>query len=144
MTTGRDTDEAAPLLHRSRLSPIWAIPIMALLIAGWLAYTAWSERGPIITIVFRTGDGLEAGKTKVKHNDVELGTVDSVALSSDLSHVIVTARMSKAAARFLDAGTRFWVVRPRVSLSSLSGLETLVSGAYVEMDPGAGVPTRRF
>ncbi len=134
----------ADLRRRWRFSPIWAIPLVALLIAGWLAYTTLSGHGPTITISFLTGVGLEAGKTRVKHNDVELGAVDKVELTPDLSHVIVTASMNKMAAAHLNAGTRFWVVRPRVSLSNLSGLETLLSGAYIEMDPGEGEAARDF
>ncbi|HXQ52566.1 MAG TPA: MlaD family protein [Stellaceae bacterium] len=136
---------ALPVMRaRHRLSPIWAIPLVAFIIAGWLAYTTVSERGPTITLNFRTGEGLEAGKTRVKHNDVELGVVDKIELSPDFSHVVVTASMNKAATPHLTAGTRFWVVRPRISLSSFSGLETLVSGAYLEMDPGVGAAAREF
>ncbi|HUK57742.1 MAG TPA: MlaD family protein [Stellaceae bacterium] len=140
----RETLPRAALHLRRRLSPIWAIPFVAVLIAAWLAYTTISARGPSITISFRTGVGIEAGKTRVKHNDVELGVVDRVELTPDLSHVIVTASMNKTAAAHLNAGTRFWVVRPRVSLSNLSGLETLLSGAYIEMDPGEGEQARDF
>jgi paraquat-inducible protein B len=138
-------EPATPELHtRWRISPIWAIPIVALGIALWLAYTTLNSRGPEITITFRTGEGLEAGKTKVKHNDVELGTVNKVELSPDLTQVIAIASMSKAAAAHLQSGTRFWVVRPRLSLSNFSGLETLVSGSYIEMDPGPGDPAFSF
>ncbi len=134
----------AELRRRWRFSPIWAIPVVALLVALWLAYTTLSAHGPTVTIVFRTGEGLEAGKTRVKHNDVELGVVDKIELTPDLSHVIVTASMNKMAAAHLNAGTRFWVVRPRVSLSNFSGLETLLSGAYIEMDPGEGEGASEF
>ena len=138
-------EPATPELHtRWRISPVWAIPIVALGVAIWLAYTTLSARGPEITITFRTGEGLEAGKTKVKHNDVELGTVNKVELSPDLTQVIATASMNKAAAEHLKSGTRFWVVRPRLSLSNFSGLETLVSGSYIEMDPGPGDPALSF
>jgi len=138
-------EPAAPELRtRWHISPIWAIPIVALAVAIWLAYTTLNARGPDITISFRTGEGLEAGKTQVKHNDVELGTVNKIELSPDLSHVIVTASMSKTATAHLNAGTRFWVVRPRLSLSNFSGLETLVSGSYIEMDPGPGDPAYSF
>jgi len=136
---------AEPVLRsRRRLSPVWAIPIVAGLVAGWLGYTTFAERGPTIQISFRTGEGLEAGKTRVKHNDVELGIVQKVELSDDLQHVIVTAEMHKQATSFLSNNTRFWVVRPRLSLSNFSGLETLVSGAYVEMEPGKGEPAHSF
>ena len=141
----RGDDLALPVTRSRRtLSPIWAIPIVALIIAGWLGYTTLSQRGPEITITFRSGEGLEAGKTRVKHNDVELGVVKKVELSPDFAHVVVTASMNQSAAPHLSAGTRFWVVRPRVSLSSFSGLETLVSGAYIEMDAGEGAARARL
>ena len=130
--------------RRLRVSPVWAIPIVALVVAAWLGFVTFAEHGPRIVITFRTGEGLEAGKTRVKHNDVELGIVDKVELSPDLSHVIVTASMNRSATAHLASGTRFWVVRPRISLGNLSGLETLVSGAYVEMDPGEGDAERNF
>ncbi len=138
-------DLAAPVLQRRRrLSPVWAVPIVALLAAGWLAYVTFAEKGPTITISFRTGQGLEAGKTRIKHNDVELGMISKIDLAPDFSHVVVTAVMNRAAATHLNAGTRFWVVRPRIGLGSLSGLETLVSGVYVEMDPGTGEANDAF
>jgi paraquat-inducible protein B len=139
-------DFPRPEVHtpRMRLSPIWAIPIVAVLVVSWLAYQALSQRGPTITITFQSGAGLEAAKTRVKHNDVDVGVVEKVALSPDLKNVIVTARMDRNASQFLNEHTRFWVVRPRLSLSNLSGLETLFSGSYIEMDPGDGAPTREF
>ncbi|HYM02013.1 MAG TPA: MlaD family protein [Stellaceae bacterium] len=150
MTSIPPTEPEAPPLavpeirRRRHLSPIWAIPVVAMLIAAWLAYTTYRETGPTITITFETAAGLEAGKTRIKHSNVELGVVEAVDLTADLSHVTVTARMNKTAARHLTEGTRFWIVRPRLSLSNFSGIETLVSGAYVEMDPGEGAPARAF
>lgn len=134
---GSDDPPAPVLRSRRPISPIWAIPIVAFIIAIWLVYKTHSETGQTIQISFLTGEGLEAGKTRIKHNSVELGIVDKVELSSDLKTVVVTATMRKMADRFLDAAT-FWVVRPRISVSSLSGLETLLSDKYIEMDPGEG------
>jgi paraquat-inducible protein B len=130
--------------HGRRLSPIWAFPIVAALVGIWLAYTTFSEKGPTITIDFKTAAGLEAGKTRVKYRDIELGVVDRIEPSPDLSHVVVSAKMNKEAEGHLTDKTQFWVVRPRLSLSGLSGLETLVSGAYIEMDPDEGKPTHKF
>src|SRR5260221_4672352 len=136
---------AKPEIKRGRrLSPIWAFPIVAALVGIWLAYTTFSERGPTITIEFKTAAGLEAGKTQLKYRDIELGTVDRIEPSPDLSHVVVSAKMNKQAEGHLTDNTQFWVVRPRLGLSGLSGLETLVSGAYIEMDPDEGKPTRKF
>ena len=135
---------AEPETHRRRFSPIWALPVVALIIAAWLGYTTFAERGPTITITFTTAAGLEPGKTHIKYHDIELGVVEHVDPTPDLKHVIVTAQMSKIAAPHLKDGNQFWVVRPRFSLTSFSGLETLVSGAYIEMDPGGGNPARDF
>jgi paraquat-inducible protein B len=132
-----------PQIRRSGLSVIWILPIVALLIAAWIGYTTLAERGPTVTITFRTATGLEAGKTQIKHNDVELGMVKRVDPTPDLEHVVVTAQMNKLAAPHLNDGTKFWVVRPRFSLTNLSGLQTLVSGSFIEMDPGRGTTAER-
>ena len=131
--------------RRRRFSIVWIIPIVVILIGGWLAYTTIAEKGPTITIDFKTAEGLEAGKTKVKFKEVEIGLVESVTIKPDLSGVVVTASFSKEVEPHLTAATRFWVVRPRFGAGGVSGLGTLVSGAYVEMDPGGkGAATREF
>src|SRR5262249_6643657 len=117
--------------QRRRISPFWAFPIIAALVGVWLAWLTLSEKGPPIEITLQPAAGLEAGKTRIKHKDIPLGMVDKVEPSRDLSHVIVTAKMNKRAAEHLTDKTRFWVVRPRLSLSNMSGLDTLVSGAYI-------------
>ncbi|PWC38038.1 paraquat-inducible protein B [Azospirillum sp. TSO35-2] len=129
---------------RRRLSPLWALPLVAALIAGWLGWNWWQERGPQIVITFQSGEGLEAGRTKIKHKNVDLGTIETVRLSDDLTQVVATARMDRTAARHLKDGTRFWVVAPRLSLGGVSGLSTVVSGTYVEMEPGGGDDRREF
>jgi len=137
--------EAEPEIRRRRgISPIWAVPIVAAIVAAWLGYTAYAEKGPEIAISFKTASGIEPGKTRIKYHDIELGVVSHVDPSPDLQNVVVTAQMNKRAAGHLRTGTSFWVVRPRFSLTGLSGLETLVSGAYVEMDPGEGDKTASF
>ena len=97
-----------------------------------------AEKGPLITISFKTVSGLAAGKTQIKYHDIELGIVKRIEPTPDLSHVVVSAQMNKTAEPHLREGTHFWVVRPRLGITSLSGLETLVSGNYIEMDPGHG------
>jgi len=94
--------------------------------------------------VFDNAEGLEAGKTRVKYLNVDVGLVDQVALSDDLSHIIVTASLDKAMATHMKEGTQFWIVRPRVGFGGISGLGTLLSGAYVEFDPGGGPPAHEF
>ncbi len=128
-----------------RISIVWLIPLVALLIGVWLGYKAWSEMGPTIEITFKSAQGLVAGKTKVKYKNVEIGTVHEIDLSADMSHVVLTVSMVKSAGAYLTETTRFWVVRARVAAGEVSGLETVMSGAYVGIDPGEGGATaKRF
>lgn len=129
---------------REGFSIVWIIPLVAALLGGWLAYKTISEAGPSITITFNNGEGLEAGKTKVKYKSVEIGTVETVRISENLSQVVVTAKMDKETETHLTTNTQFWVVRPQIGLSGISGLETLVSGAYIDADPRPGDPTLEF
>jgi paraquat-inducible protein B len=139
----KEPEVKEPQIRRRRISPIWILPIVAVLVAAYLAYTAFAEKGPVITITFKSASGLQAGKSPIKDRDIELGVVTSIEPSPDLSHVILTAQMNKIAAPHLSDSSHFWVVRPRLGLTSFSGLETLISGNYVEMDPGASGPARR-
>lgn len=144
MTVDTDGLPDARVVQRGHWSLIWLIPLVAAAVAGWLAWQTLSQRGPEITLTFQNGDGLVAGQTRVRHKAVELGTVGSVRLSENLDHVVVRLRMTRDAEAFLTDRARFWVVRPRVSAGNISGLETLVSGAYIELDPGGrGGETRR-
>ena len=129
---------------REGFSIVWIIPLVAALLGGWLAYKTISEAGSTITITFNNGEGLEAGKTKVKYKSVEIGTVETVRISENLSQVVVTAKMGKETETHLTTNTQFWVVRPQIGLSGISGLETLVSGAYIDADPRPGDPTLEF
>jgi len=119
-----------------RFQLIWLIPLVAMLVAGYLAYQAIAARGPTITLSFKSADGLKAGQTKVRHKAVDLGTVDSIQLSADMSHVLVRVKMQREATAELTSLARFWVVRPRLNAGNISGLDTLVSGSYIELDPG--------
>lgn len=126
-------------------SLVWLIPVVAAAVAGWLAWKTYSERGPSITITFESASGLEVGKTHVKYRDVSLGVVTDVHLSDDLSHVVVTAEMERSAADHLHADTLFWIENARVTASGVSGLGTLVSGAYIGIKPGSsGKMAREF
>jgi paraquat-inducible protein B len=132
--------------HRHRFSLVWLIPIVAALIAAYLGYRTISERGPLITITFSTGAGLTAGQTTVQHKSVALGTVERVRLAADMKQVIVSVRMNAESTPRLTDHAAFWVVRPRLTAGSISGLETVISGAYIEFDPGdpGGKPQREF
>ncbi|VEB43242.1 paraquat-inducible protein B [Chromobacterium violaceum] len=110
--------------------------MVAALIGGWLAVHAVLSRGPTITISFQNAEGIEAGKTRIKYKDVEIGEVTSVKLSPNRQAIVATAQLSKEAADYLAEDSRFWVVRPRVSGGGVSGLGTVLSGSYIGMDIG--------
>lgn len=123
--------------HRGfRPQLVWVIPIVAALLGGWLAVKAILERGPTVTISFLTAQGIEAGKTKIKYKNVDIGEIRAVAFSDDDRRIIATAEFTKPAAKYLLKDTRFWVVRPRVGAGGISGLGTLFSGAYIGLDVG--------
>ena len=141
----KDAPEAIVKMKK-QFSIVWVVPLVALLLGGWLAFKAISEKGPTITITFETAEGLEAGKTKVKYKDVEVGQVESIILGGDGSYVIVTAEMVKGAKGRLTENTRFWVERARIGAGGASGLGTLFAGAYIGLDLGepGGKPTLSF
>jgi paraquat-inducible protein B len=128
---------------RWRLQLVWLVPLVAVLIGGWLAVQAVLQKGPAITISFKTGEGIEAGKTKIRFKDVDIGIVKSVVLSKDRRNVIVSAELAKEATSMLVDDTRFWVVRARISGGNVSGLSTLLSGSYIDADAGSRAETRR-
>jgi paraquat-inducible protein B len=130
---------------RRRPSIVWLIPVVAALVGGFVAWRTFSERGPAIEITLANAEGLEAGKTKVRYKNVEIGLVEEVRLAEDLSHVVAHARMEKGADEYLREGTRFWVVKARVAGGQVTGLGTLFSGAYIGMDPvREGAAARHF
>ena len=123
---------------------VWVIPIVALIAGAWIVLKAVWDQGPQITIQFSSAEGIEAGKTKIRHKAVEIGTVRSVKLSEDNKAAIVTAEMDRQAAKtFLRDDTRFWVVRARVAGGQISGLTTLLAGSYIGADPGKSETERR-
>ena len=137
--------EAVVSTRRHQISIVWFVPLVALLIGGWLVYKTVSEKGPTISISFKSAEGLEAGKTKIKYKNVELGQVTEIRLTPDLSRVLVTAELVKESEEFLSANTRFWIVRARVAAGQVSGLGTLFSGAFIGLDPGKpGLPATHF
>jgi paraquat-inducible protein B len=127
-----------PAVHirQRRFSFVWIIPIVAAVIAIYLGYRTIVQQGPLVTITFNNSEGLTVGQTQVKYKWVALGTLESIDLSPDNSHVIVKVRMNNVGTRFLTTHARFWVVRPSLSVTNLSGLDTLVSGSYIGIDPG--------
>jgi len=126
-------------------SLVWIVPLIAALIGGWLAWKAVSEKGPTFVIRFKTAEGIEAGKTKIKYKSVDVGAVESIELSRDRGVVLVHARMEKYAEDYLVKDSRFWVVRARVTGGNVQGLGTLLSGAHIGMDVGKSADaTREF
>ncbi len=125
--------------HKRRFSVqlVWIIPMVAAIIGLSLAVKTFIDRGHVITITFKTGEGMEAGKTKLKYKDVQIGEVKSLAISKDRSHVVVTAEVSNDARGLLVKDTRFWVVRARISGGNISGLGTLIGGSYIGVDAGS-------
>jgi paraquat-inducible protein B len=115
---------------------VWVVPLIAAVIGGWIAVRAVLDRGPTVTIQFQTAEGLEAGKTRIRYRDVDVGQVRTIVLAQDHKTVWVTAEMVKDAESLLADDTRFWVVRPRIAAGGVSGLGTLLSGSYIGMDIG--------
>jgi paraquat-inducible protein B len=134
-----------PAVHNRRWIPrlVWVVPIAAALIGISLLIRDWENAGPRITISFLGGEGVQVGKTLVKYRDVTVGRVSAVVLSKDHQTVVVSADLSKDAASLLKADTQFWIVRPRIGVGSVSGLDTLLSGVYIGMKTGAATLRER-
>ena len=124
--------------QRSGISIFWIIPLVALVIGGWMTAKAYLDKGPLVTIHFKTASGIVADKTKVRMRDVEIGVVESVLLSEDLQGAVVNVRLTKESEKLLVEGTRFWVEQPRISAGEVRGLQTLLSGVYIGIDPATG------
>jgi paraquat-inducible protein B len=137
-----DSDDALPQAtavppRRARFSVVWIVPVVAALVALGIAAERVLSEGPTVTLVFKSADGIEAGKTFVKYKDVNIGQVTAVRLTDDFAKVEVTARIAKSAAGLMVEDAKFWVVRPRISLSGISGLSTLLSGDYIGFQAGS-------
>jgi paraquat-inducible protein B len=129
-----------------RVSIIWIVPLVAVAIGGWLAWDTLSKEGPTIKISFESGEGLQAGQSHLKYKDIVFGTVKSLELAPDKTHVVITVATTHQAEPLLTEGTLFWVVKPRLFAGNLSGVETLLSGSYIGMLPApkAGKSQRDF
>jgi len=127
---------AKPEVTRGKkLTAIWIIPLVAVVLGIWMVAYTYLNEGPEIEITFKTAVGLEAGKTKVKFRNVDVGMVQTISLSSDMKNTIVVVKLERAALPMLGEDTRFWVVRASIGGGSVSGLDTLLSGAYIEVGP---------
>lgn len=137
-----DSPEPKPIVPEFRAAQrwnvVWVVPIIALLIGGWLIYHNLASRGPVARVRFETADGIVAGTTEVRCRSVRVGLVKEVELAGDLKSVWVHLQLDPKGAPLLRKETRFWVVRARVSGTAISGLGTLISGSYIELEPGTG------
>jgi paraquat-inducible protein B len=141
MMTQPDTDSAyrrAVTRRSRRISIIWLVPVVALLIGAWLAWDTLSKQGPTITVQFDSAEGLQAGQSQLKYKDIVFGTVKKLELTPDKWHVVVTIETTREAEPLLTDKTVFWVVKPRLFAGSISGLSTVLSGSYVGLVPGQG------
>jgi paraquat-inducible protein B len=134
-----------PTVQRRSWIPrlVWVVPIAAAAIGISLLIRNWENEGPRITISFMSGEGLQVGKTLIKYRDVAVGHVSAVGLSADHKTVVVSVDLSKDAASLLNADTQFWIVRPRIGVGSVSGLDTLLSGVYIGMKTGTATLSER-
>lgn len=137
------TTEKANVSQSRKLSAVWFIPLLALALGAYMVVHAWLTEGPEVEITFATAEGLEEGKTKVKYRNVDMGVVESIRLDEDFDSVIATVKLDRQVLPLLREDTRFWVVTARVSAGNISGLDTLLSGAYIQMAPGEGAEGAR-
>ena len=121
---------------KRRISIVWLVPILGILLGGWLLINHFNDKGKLIHVTFKHGDGIVSEKTKIRCSSVIIGKVEGIRLNEDLD-MIVDIRIGKEFSRMIDANTRFWVVRPRVTGAGISGLGTILSGSYIAIDPGA-------
>ncbi|MGR5212523.1 MlaD family protein [Vibrio rotiferianus] len=118
------------------LSPLWLLPILTMVLAGWLVVKSIHDAGQRVQIYFSDAAGLVAGRTTIRYQGLEVGIVRDINLSEDLSNIYVDADIYPEATKLLNENTRFWLVKPTASLSGVSGLDALVSGNYISIQPG--------
>jgi paraquat-inducible protein B len=135
----------APKVSRGPTLPlVWIVPLVALIVGGWMVWREFRNRGPELTIEFADGSGLEARKTVLEHKGVAVGTVTAVTLKPDLSGVVASVRLDKHATALAREGAQFWIVRPEIGFSGLKGIDTLLTGARLNVRPGTGALATRF
>lgn len=117
-------------------SPVWIFPIVTALIGAWILFYHYSHQGPEVTLITTNAEGIEGGKTRIKSRSVDVGVVESATLTDDLTHVEIKARLNSGMQKLLHNDSVFWVVKPQVGREGISGLGTLLSGAYIELQPG--------
>lgn len=139
------TPVVTPRVSRTPVFPlVWIVPIVALAVGGWMVFREFQDRGPMITIEFADGKGVEPRKTTLEFQGVTVGTVTAVNLKTDLTGVIVQLRLDRNAEALAREGTEFWIVHPEIGFSGVRGLETLFTGARINCRPGKGPDATRF
>lgn len=138
------TPTEARVTTKRRISPFWLLPVIALMIAGWLIWNSYEDRGTTITIDFMSADGIVAGRTPIRYQGVEVGTVQEIRLGENLNKIEVVASIKADMKDSLRSETQFWLVTPKASLAGVSGLDALVGGNYIGMMPGKGEPEEHF
>ncbi|MFP1748353.1 intermembrane transport protein PqiB [Lonsdalea quercina] len=133
----KNNHSAAEIESLKRWSPVWIVPIVTLLIGAWILFYHFSHQGPEITLTAQTADGIEAGKTPIKSRSVNVGVVESVVLSKDLHQVEIKARLNNDMDHLLSTDSVFWVVKAQVGREGISGLGTLLSGSFIQLQPGS-------
>lgn len=128
----------------SQWSPIWIVPVVAVLIGSWMLFHTFSNRGATLTLLASSAEGVVAGKTQIKSRSVDVGKVVSVELSQDLKQVVIKAQMNPGTDALLNEESQLWVVKPAVGRGGVTGLNTLLSGAYIELQPGKGKSNKVF
>lgn len=118
-------------------SPVWIFPIVTALIGAWILFYHYSHQGPVVTLITNNAEGIEAGKTTIKSRSINVGVVESATLADDLKRVEIKARLNADMSKLLHGDSVFWVVKPQVGREGISGLGTLLSGAYIELQPGS-------
>ncbi len=151
MTDAQRNSDAADELPRAKVKQrrwsfpvMWVVPVVAALVAAYLVYDQVREFGPKITIRFKDGSGLKAGRTPIQYSGVRIGEVKDVKLSDDLRDVVVEARLLRSAASVAREGSVFWIVRLGTELQDISNLGTVITGAYIQVSPGTGQPKSDF
>lgn len=140
----QELPKAAVRRRRWTFPIIWVVPLIAAVVAGYLVYERARAYGPTLTIRFKDAEGIKAGQTWIQHLGVPIVQVATVELTPDLEHVLVKARLPRGEATIAREGAVFWVVRPELGLSSVSGLGTVISGPHIEVLPGTGAPKLDF
>jgi paraquat-inducible protein B len=139
------TEHNTPEINqKAGISIVWLIPLVTAIVGIWLVARTVLEQVPTATIEFKTAQGIEAGKTRIKYKSVDIGIVEEIQFGPDFQHVVLTATFNEGMEEFLRRNTRFWVVRPQLSIRGASRLDTLISGSYIEIDPGPGATQTNF